>query len=571
MTTLPLASAMTAVSLTAAIATASPNADFNNSGVVDSIDLVQLASQLNQQCEGDCPTDLNLDGITNSSDVLVLMQQWGPVPGWVAPDPDAEGNPEISNDPFAGRDMSWQGKNPVLLDSIYYEQLSRNQMRQDLAIELDQGAQEKAWTETNSVSVQTMVYHGGVDWNADGEYTDNDRAQFKNWMDENVPLDFQGPICLDMEGQWWSVFDTHNQIVMDVVLDFYIEGLEYAQSLRPNAKIGYHGLPKKSHTADNSTTASITRLLNASTALFPCAYEFNPNHDDSVRLANHVRNAIKMVEGKVPVYVTTSPRYRSNSGQLDQLHDVDELIRDQVDSSLSVVWTDGEGSEHRVSGVSLWDAYEYVQRYTINWSMLDNEARKELWDDLGAYHVELLAQMNESVEAACASAAQRRLATESQDKDVATTVDAIKDVVLDNNQQQSRLVDSNPTQSVAPSKSRLVRQIRVARVPVVRANNSYRSHARSYRSASRTWTSAKRKFAASARKYSKGSKQYNAALEEYKEAQQEMREVAQAYRNERVAYRASRANWNATTNQSQVNQPTDEESQGEEQLVFSNS
>ena len=298
------------------------------------------------------------------------------------------------------QDTTSQSQGIVLLDAIYYTHLASSQQWQDLAAELEQGALTKAWASDNNVAVQPMAYHGGVDWYGDNFYSDDDKRRFKNWLDDNFPVDYDGPICLDMEGEWWGQFETSSQNLMDYVMDFYIEGLEYAQSLRPNAKIGYWGLPKKSHTKQNSTTASVVRLLNASTGLFPDVFEHNPTGNDSARLQRHIETAIEMVEGQVPVYVQTFTRYKDSiTGRREHFHTVDEFMRDQVDSSLAAVWTDAEGTEHRIAGIAIWDAYCYFYYNNENWHSLDNETRKAMWDELDAYHVELLTQMKISVDA----------------------------------------------------------------------------------------------------------------------------------------------------------------------------
>ena len=335
-------------------------------------------------------------------------------------------------------DMSWQNEGPVLLDAIYYDHLARSQQRQNLATELNQGAQVKAWAAENSVAVQPMVYNGAVDWYADNEYSDDDKLRFKNWIDE---------------GDWWSQFDTSSQAAMDVVIDFYIEGLEYAQSLRPNAKIGYWGLPKKSHTKETSTTASVVRLLEASTALFPDVYDHNPTGNGSVRLQRHIETTIEMVQGQVPVYVQASPRYKLQGGQYDQLHTVEEFMRDQVDAALAAVWTDADGTEHRITGISMWDAYVYYWWYTENWTTLDSSTQKAMWDELDAYHVELLGHMKNSVDAAYA-AAQERIETEKYDT-VIVQVQETATTKAQSTTQQSRWVRTLQTVSSKSTSSSL--------------------------------------------------------------------------------------------------------------------
>ena len=279
MTTLPLMMAMIATSLTVSFASASPIADFNNDGSVDAIDLVHLVGKLNTPCDDVCPTDLNEDQLTDMADLMELMSQWGPVPNWEPEETEelVEQNPAPMRD--ENRDMSWQGQAPVLLDGIYYDQLTEHLNRGGYdrwhtAIEYNQGEYTKAWTAENNIDVLPMAY-GAFDWDEDGEFTEEDKENFAAWLDVSVPADYDGPICLDLEGEWWPMLDSQNQAVVDVALNFYLEGLEYAQSLRPNAKIGFWGLPKKSHTNPEISTASIQRLLDACTAIFPEVYENN--------------------------------------------------------------------------------------------------------------------------------------------------------------------------------------------------------------------------------------------------------------------------------------------------------
>ncbi|MBC8202276.1 MAG: hypothetical protein H8E91_00445, partial [Planctomycetes bacterium] len=403
MTTFPLTLAMIALSQNPATAA---SADFNNDGVVDTTDLIALTSNIGTACEGDCPTDLNNDGVTDQQDILVLMQLWGAVEGWVNPNTPAinetsNDTTEPSHDP--NRDMSWQGQGPVLLEAIYYDQLSSNDQRSSYAEQLSQGEQTKAWVASNNIEVQPMVYHGGVDRNVDGVYTEQEKEAFATWINENVPADYTGPICLDMEGPRWIIWNTDSQEVMDCLIDFYIEGLEFAQSLRPNAKIGYFGLPKQQHTNTAVETASVQRILEASTALFPNVYEFNPGHDASNRLQGHIATTIEWVKGQVPVYVQVSPRFRDSNTQAMLLHDQQEVMRDQVNSSLSAEWTDESGQVHKIAGLSLWDAYTFVSSNTEGWSTLDNDARRSLWDNLDTYHVCMLGHMKNAVDEVCDS------------------------------------------------------------------------------------------------------------------------------------------------------------------------
>ncbi len=531
MTTLPLMMAMTATSLTVSLAIASPSADFNDDGVVDANDLMALTSNLNTPCDGDCQTDLTGDNYTNSSDLMALMQQWGEVPGYVQDISQVnqqQDTTEPSRDP--NRDMSWKNQDPVLMDAIYYDYLARSQARQDLAEELNQGALTKEWTANNAVNVQPMSYNGAVDWYEDGVYSEDDKQRFKNWLEETVPADYDGPICLDMEGQWWSMLETSNQEVMDGILDFYIEGLVYVQSLRPNAKVGYWGLPKKSHSKVNTTRASIDRLLQVSTAIFPEVYEYQPDHDDSERLQVHVERCLEMVNGEIPVYVQAFPRYKLNANDPQQFHTLEEFMHDQIQPSMNAVWTDANGKEHRISGIELWDAYAFVKSGTEGWSEMTNEERKAKWDAVDEYHVEILSNIKAVVDVAAGEAQERRAAEQLGEAQAAA--------------------EEAAAQAAAPKlQTPISRIVRKTTPKVTFVKTSRNSSASSYRSARKSWSQARRTFSSARRNYTRGSRQYNQAYAAYKQAREEMQLASQEYRQSRSSNRTARATMNQAKEQ----------------------
>ncbi len=534
MTTLPTTLAMIATSLTATTLMAASSADFNNDGDVNAIDLLTIMSNLGQHCNADCTADLNNDGVVSSADIMALMQQWGPVADYVAP--VTEPDEAVTRDP--NRDMSWQGQDPILMDAIYYDDLSRSQQRRDLATALNQGSQTRAWAASNDIAVLPISYGGVFDYYDDGEIDDADKEKFLAWVDANVPVDYAGPICLDLEGSWWPLLDSSNQVVVDTAINFYLEGLAYAQSLRPNAKIGYWGIPKKSHTIENSTTASIDRLLQASTGLFPDVYEHNPGGNDSTRLEQHTEKCIQMVNGEIPVYAVSFPRCKVDSSGLRHFHTTPEFMRDQVQSTLDAVWTDANGKDHRVNGVAFWEAYVFVSMYTDNWSQMSNEDRKAHWDDVDALHVEFLSNMKSSVDVACVAAAARRALAQQEDNTAQVAADetaAVAAVALEAERQQQE--------------SQLLAQLNTAKVKLVRSKKSYSQEASSYRSSRKSWSAAKRAFAQAKRKYKKGSKQYKNALAQYKQSRKKSLRAARSFRKNRSAYRNARANWNTTKTQ----------------------
>ena len=526
-----LTSTAIVASILTMVAHATPSADFDQNGEVGSTDLIILTAQLNLLCDGECPTDLNTDGVTDIGDLLLLLQQLGSVQNNVVQEITSQDNSPTSGYTQGSGDMSWHNKGPVLFDAIYYDQYTRlfshgGYNRWHNAEEYNQGEYTKSWCNDNQVDVQSMVY-GSVDWDHDGELSEEDKTNFVIWLDEIVPVDYDGPICLDLEGQWWSMLDTNNQAVMDHVISFYLEGLEFAKSLRPNAKIGYWGLPKKSHTNPDYQTASLDDLLQACTAIFPDVYENNPNGNDYLRLKLHIERAIAMVHGQIPVYVQTSPRYKINSNGYRYFHDINTFIRDQVHSSLDAMWTDESGYEHRISGIALWDAYVYVGMYTDGWSELTMETRKEHWNEVDFLHVEFLTEMKTLVDIAESKAAKRRVLSKHKQEEATNVVvsEATNIVHVERKQQRSRLV-----RILDPNK-----------VYVARETKSLLDRKRAYHSKRTNWFTAKKVFAAVKREYSKGSIEFKRATATYEIARNRMQKASRAYLAQRKSYRNRRA------------------------------
>ena len=530
MITLPLTLAMIALSQNQASSTSS--ADLNNDGTVNTADLILLMSNLGTACEGDCPTDLNNDGVTDQNDVLAVMQSWGAVPGWTDPNAEAESSEETEGAP---QDLSWKSNGPVLLDAIYYDQLSSDEQRSSHGEALHQGEKSRTWGASNNLNMQPIKYYGGVDANTDGQYTNLEKELFAAWVEENIPADYTGPICLDMEGQWWSMWNTGSQEVMDVVIDYYIEGLQYAQSLRPNAKIGYWGLPKKSHTSATSQTASVQRLVEASTALFPDVYEWAPGIDDSVWLERHVRNTIALSKGQVPIYVQASPRYRDSETQKMVLHTQEEFIHDQVNSALNAVWTDENGNEHRICGVSMWDAYSFVASQTQGWSLLDNKSRKALWDDLDSFHLNLLVRTKSCVDAAC-----QEFKEQTTNASTAANTEALAEAarVAAAQEEASRLRAERKRQ-----RSRLIRRVNSERTIIRRASSNYRKNAKQYRTARSSFKNKRRSFVGSRNVYRAALKQWRASGRKQARGSKSRSSAWKKFATARNQYRSSRSSW----------------------------
>ena len=528
MTTLPTMMATTAASIFATTAVANQTADFNNDGNIDAMDLITLTSALNLACDNSCPTDINQDGVTDTMDLNLLMGLWGPVPGWVPSEETTSDTPETEGTPFQrdpNRDMSWQNEAPVLLDAIYFDQYTElfhhgGYDRWHNAQAFNQGEHTMSWLSSNNVAMQPMVY-GGVDWNHDNFLTADDKESFKVWLDATIPADYDGPLCLDLEGQWWSMLDTQSQTVMDIAINFYLENIEYAKELRPNAKIGFWGFPKKTHSNPDINTASVQRLLNACTAIFPDVYENNPNGNDAARLQLHLERCIEMVNGEIPVYAQVSPRYKKDSSGYRYFHTQEEFLRDQVEPSLAASWTDANGQVHRVSSVSFWEAYVYISMYTDNWSEMSMSERKAAWDELDYAHIDYLKDMKAAVAVAAAQFVPPAPITE--DVQVAT-------------------LEPASVQDAAPLLG-IVEKI-VETVPLITPEPSFVDSKTAYRSAQKSWKAAKRTFAKAKRKNKRGTEGYKAALATYKHAKANFKSASKLYQSSKKSTKSARAKMN---------------------------
>jgi len=560
MTTLPLTLAM--IALSQIQTTANNSADLNNDGEVNTADLLLLTSNVGTACDGDCPTDINNDGVTNSADLLILMQQWGSVS--ISTEGEAGNNTSEETEEEETHDhgnTTWNTNGPVLLDAVYYDQLARSAARIALGEDLNEGEMTKTWCAENNVAVQPMIYNGGVDWYEDGEYDDNDKAKFSAWIDANIPADYDGPICMDMEGQWWDMWHTESQEVMDTVIDFYIEGLEYAQALRPNAKIGYWGLPRRKHTSPNSTTASVVRLLEASTGLFPDVYEWNPGHDDSAWIERHVRNTIEMVQGQVPVFVQASPRYRSNGGAM-VLHTIEEYLHDQVHGSLAAVWIDQNGNEHRIAGIAMWDAYFYSWQSTPLWSQLNNTERKAIFNELDEYHRTALEAMKACIDAvtgvaqaeAEAEAAAQAAAAEAAR--LAAAEAAAAELRAERKRQRSRLVrrlnsERTKIRRASSSYRKSAKQYKTARRSITKNRRSFISSRNAYKSALKSWRIKGRKLSSTARKAAlkklvSTRNSYRKSVRSWRTNVKSWRVSTRSFSKQRRSYLTSRNTWRST-------------------------
>ena len=382
------------VTLSAASATsfAALSGDVNADHVVNFSDMLMVVGQFNEDCPASsvpCPTDIDQDGRTGFNDLVAVLSNWG------ASEPADQASSD--NTEAQTQEENLVGPAPVLMDGVYYDMYAHSDTRADLGWDLDQGAQTRSWNAENGVAVLPFSY-GGMDYNSDNQVTAQDLVNFQAWLEETIPADYDGPVVLDMEGQWWQDMYHATQVEMDEIIEIYIQGLEFAETVRPNAKFGYWGLPKKSMTHPNYQYGNVDRLLKRSGAIFPETYDNNPGVDNSTMVQNHIATCIEIVEGQVPVYAQLFPRFRDEElGGWRHFHENEEVLNDQAQPALDARWTDDDGNTHRVAGIALWDAYVLVQNFHPNWDELSDGEISNLWNEVDEIHLGLFQDLAEMV------------------------------------------------------------------------------------------------------------------------------------------------------------------------------
>lgn len=362
--------------------------DANQDNTVGVADLIEVVTHFNLTCPAmpeTCPTDFDSSDRTDILDLLVVLTNWGAV---------------LTESTDDGLDVDSGGRlvgpQPVLVDSIYYDKYSRVEERSRKGLQLNQGWRTRGHNVKHGIDVLPYCYGGGVDQNADNHYSNQDLERFEAWLDANIPYEYDGPVVLDMEGDWWPMMNTADEALMEEIMDFYIQGLEYAEAMRPNAKFGYWGLPKKRMTGSSYDGPDVNRLLNRSGAIFPETYEYAPGVDNSARIQQHIESCIEMVQGQVPVYVQMCSRYQDQElGGWRHFLTNEELIRDQARPSLDARWTDANGDTHRIAGLGIWDAYIYVRWFHHDWWSLNDAQITALWDEVDAVHFSMYQALNQ--------------------------------------------------------------------------------------------------------------------------------------------------------------------------------
>ena len=219
-----------------------------------------------------------------------------------------------------------------------------------------------------------MAYHGGVDTNASGEITDKNIEKFTAWVHTYLPEDYCGPVVMDYEQPWWKellakeISEEHLQEILSV----YIEGIQIARTIEPNAQWGYWGLPALRNTSKRwlDQGLSMESLFSQCGALYPDVYNCTPGNDRSENTQRHIETVLEQAAGRMPVYAFASVRYCGK--EVDHSDFIpDEIFLRQVNAALKAKWTDENGVQHRIKGIILWDAYGFSPE--SEWKELDKK------------------------------------------------------------------------------------------------------------------------------------------------------------------------------------------------------
>jgi hypothetical protein len=236
----------------------------------------------------------------------------------------------------------------------------------------NQGQQTIQYTTNQGITRVPLAYHGGVDWNESGDISHHDIDRFTTWVHEHLQENYCGPIVLDYERPWWKELGARSILPerLREILSIYIEGVQVATKILPNAQWGYWGFPLHRNTgkiwADEGLT--VEPLVANSAALYPDVYDSKLGGDSSNHAENHISKILELAQGRMPVYVFVSPRYTGQGGNHTNFIPSEAFLK-QANAAMKAVWIDADGTQHRIQGLIFWDSYTFTAEE--EWAELD--------------------------------------------------------------------------------------------------------------------------------------------------------------------------------------------------------
>lgn len=240
--------------------------------------------------------------------------------------------------------------------------------------EPNQGQQTIEYTTIYGITRVPLAYNGGIDRNADGNYSNRDIEQFTLWVRSELPQDYCGPMVIDYEQPWRK--ELSQKILaperLQEILSVYIEGMNIARGLLPSAQWGYWGMPLLRNTSKRwqDQGLSLQPLTSQCAALYPDIYDASRGTEQLSQTKNHITKVLELAQGQIPVYVFVSPRFAGEGGDRSYFVPDDVFLR-RVNAAMQAVWVDEDGLQHKIQGVILWDTYSFSPEEA--WESLDEK------------------------------------------------------------------------------------------------------------------------------------------------------------------------------------------------------
>lgn len=167
----------------------------------------------------------------------------------------------------------------------------------------------------------------------------------QNWYSPG----YNGVICLDWEAEFFEALKggpEHENF--QKAINKGIALVNYIKNLRPNAKIGYYGIPNPNWNVD---PAHLAPLVNALDVMLPAVYmsDLNTYQQNVTKLLANIQFAMERANGR-PVVAFHSPRLAARGG----IGGDDIVEREQFIEFVQKTFT-VEYNGKRPSGIVIWD------------------------------------------------------------------------------------------------------------------------------------------------------------------------------------------------------------------------
>ena len=236
----------------------------------------------------------------------------------------------------------------------------------------------EAYGELLGIERAHILYDSDIDPEGEGRWTRPDRTDV--WLDERVPVDYEGYVVLDWEAGVFERLrgDPEGPGFAGAVGEM-VRLAEHVKAERPAARIGYYGLPITDYwsrgEAWEKRSRALAPLFDVCDALFPSVYDYygdQPERDARVH-AELVRMALDLA-GEDPVFLYTYHRYDHAEepwafGIIPEGEYFDHV------TGLLLVESDGR----RPAGVVAWGMEDYYQRAGFERDGGGGFARREAW------------------------------------------------------------------------------------------------------------------------------------------------------------------------------------------------